>query len=170
MMLSSLNVEKSVVVGDALVVSDFSKVFLKDMSSLPPKRKTSIIRMSPLELVKLKKQLKMLLEKKFVKSSLSLWGAPIILVTHHSHYEYLVMLFGVTNASGVFMDYMNKIFHPYLDVFVVVFKNDISREEHVEYLRVVLQVLKDKLIHNGQVFMWNSKCENSLLDLKKRLT
>lgn len=41
------------------------------------------------------------------------------------HYEYSVMLFGVTNVPGVFMKYMNKILHPYLDQFVVVFINDI---------------------------------------------
>jgi len=41
--------------------------------------------------------------------------------TCYGHFEYLVMPFGVTNALGVFMDYMNRIFHPYLDSFVVVF-------------------------------------------------
>jgi hypothetical protein len=35
--------------------------------------------------------------------------------TRSGHYEYSVMLFGVTNAPGVFMEYMNKIFHLYLD-------------------------------------------------------
>ena len=44
--------------------------------------------------------------------------------THYGNYEYLVMPFGVTNAPGVFMDYMNRIIHPYLDSFVVVFIND----------------------------------------------
>ena len=44
--------------------------------------------------------------------------------TRYGHYEYLVMPFGVTNAPGVFMDYMNRIIHPYLDSFVVVFIND----------------------------------------------
>lgn len=34
--------------------------------------------------------------------------------------EYLVMSFGVTNAHVIFMDYMNCIFHQYLDKFVVV--------------------------------------------------
>ena len=33
--------------------------------------------------------------------------------------SYSVMPFGVTNAPGVFMEYMNRIFHPYLDKFVV---------------------------------------------------
>jgi len=69
--------------------------------------------------------------------------------TRYGHYEYSVMPFGVTNAPGVFMEYMNRIFHPYLDQFVVVFIDDIlvyskSEEEHVEHLRVVLQVLREK--------------------------
>jgi hypothetical protein len=65
----------------------------------------------------------------------------------YGHYEYSVMSFGVSNAPGVFMEYMNRIFHDYLDHFVVVFIDDIliyskSKEEHAEHLRVVLQVLK----------------------------
>jgi len=76
-----------------------------------------------------------------------------------SHYQYYVMPFGVTNAPGIFMEYMNRIFHPYLDQFVVVFIDDIlvyskSEEEHVEHLRIVLQVLKEK-----QLFAKFSKCE-----------
>lgn len=44
---------------------------------------------------------------------------------------------------------MNKIFHPYLDQFVVVFIDDIlvyskSDEENAEHLRVVLHVLWEK--------------------------
>jgi len=67
--------------------------------------------------------------------------------TRYGHYEYTVMPFGVTNAPGVFMEYMNNIFHTYLDRFVVVFIYDIliyskSEEEHVEHLRIVLQVLE----------------------------
>ena len=53
------------------------------------------------------------------------------------------MPFGVTNAPGVFMDYMNRIIHPYLDSFVTVFIDDIlvyskTWVEHEEHLRVVL--------------------------------
>jgi len=69
--------------------------------------------------------------------------------TRYGHYEYFVMPFGVTNAPGVIMEYMNMIFHPCLDQFVVVFIDDIlvyskSKEEHAEHLRIVLQVLKEK--------------------------
>nr|KYP54662.1 Retrovirus-related Pol polyprotein from transposon 17.6 [Cajanus cajan] len=79
--------------------------------------------------------------------------------TRYRHYEYVVMPFGVTNAPGVFMDYMNRICHPYLDRFVVVFINDIlvyskTREEHTEHLRIVLQTVKDKRLYTKL-----SKCE-----------
>lgn len=63
-----------------------------------------------------------------------------------------MMLFNVSNAPGVFIQYMNRIFHPYLDSFVVVFINNIlvyskSDEDHVEHLRIVLQVLKEKKLY-----------------------
>ena len=44
---------------------------------------------------------------------------------------------------------MNKVFNPYLDKFVIVFINDIlvysgSPKEHVEHLRTVLQILRER--------------------------
>jgi len=79
--------------------------------------------------------------------------------TRYRHYEYSVMPFGVTNVPGVFMEYMNRIFHAYLDRFVVVFIDDIliyskSEEEHAEHLKIVLQVLKEK-----KLYAKLSKCE-----------
>jgi len=75
------------------------------------------------------------------------------------HYECVVMPFGLTNAPAIFMDYMNKVFQPYLDQFVVVFINNIliyseSREEHAKHLRVVLGILKEHQLY-GKL----SKCE-----------
>ena len=35
--------------------------------------------------------------------------------TRYSHYEFLVIPFGLTNAPAAFMDLMNRVFHPYLD-------------------------------------------------------
>ena len=54
----------------------------------------------------------------------------------YGYYEYYVIPFGESNVFGVFMEYVNKIFHPYLDQSVVVFNEDIwiyskSDEEHV---------------------------------------
>jgi len=79
--------------------------------------------------------------------------------SRYGHYEYVVMPFGVTNAPAVFMDYMNRIFRPYLDKFVVVFIDDIliysrTRDEHVGHLRVVLEVLREHQLY-GKL----SKCE-----------
>ena len=63
--------------------------------------------------------------------------------TRYGHYEYTVMSFGLTNAPVVFVDYMNRIFRPYLDKFVVVFIDDIlvyskTEKEHAEHSRLVL--------------------------------
>ena len=54
--------------------------------------------------------------------------------------------FGLINAPTYFMDLMNRVFHPYLDKFVVIFIDDIlvyskMREEHAEHLRIVLNTL-----------------------------
>lgn len=77
----------------------------------------------------------------------------------YGHYEYLVMLLGVSNAPGVFMEYMNKIFHQYLDNFVVVFIDDFliyskTNGEHTAHLRLVLEILEEKKLHAKL-----SKCE-----------
>ena len=67
--------------------------------------------------------------------------------TRYGHYEFLVMSFGLTNAPTAFMDLMNRVFHPYLDRFVIVFIDDIlvysrSELEHERHLGLVLQTLR----------------------------
>lgn len=69
--------------------------------------------------------------------------------TRYGHYEFLVMSFGLTNALVAFMDLINKIFQPLLNDCVIVFINNIlvylrSNEEHEEYLRNVLTILREK--------------------------
>ena len=56
------------------------------------------------------------------------------------------MPFRLTNALTAFMDLMNRVFHPYLDQFVVVFFDDIlvyykDAQEHEHHLRIALQIL-----------------------------
>nr|GEZ26966.1 hypothetical protein [Tanacetum cinerariifolium] len=72
--------------------------------------------------------------------------------TRYSDYEFLVMSFGLTNALAVFMDLMNRIFHEYLDKFVIVSIDDIlvyykTKEEHEERLRIVLGTLRQKKLY-----------------------
>src|SRR3954463_751465 len=241
-LMASLSFENQVRIDELKVVREFSEVFPDDIPDVPLEREVEFTidlvpgtrpvsmapyRMSASELSELKKQLEELLEKKFVRPSVSPWGAPVLLVkkkdgsmrlcvdyrqlnkvtiknkyplpriddlmdqlvgasvfskidlrsgyhqirvkeddiqktafrTRYGHYEYSVMPFGVTNAPGVFMEYMNRIFHPYLDKFVVVFIDDIliyskNEEEHAEHLRTVLELLKEK-----QLFAKLSKCE-----------
>jgi hypothetical protein len=69
------------------------------------------------------------------------------------------MPFGLANAPTTFMDLMNRVFHDFLDHFVVVFIDDIliyskSLEEHEDHLRYVLQRLKEK-----RLYAKFSKCE-----------
>ncbi|XP_028796985.1 uncharacterized protein LOC114752106 [Neltuma alba] len=63
------------------------------------------------------------------------------------------------NAPMIFIDYMNRIFQPYLDQFVVVFIDDIlayskSPAKHEQYLWIVLSILKEK-----RLYAKLSKCE-----------
>ena len=68
--------------------------------------------------------------------------------TRYGHYEFLVMPFGFTNAPATYIDLMNRVFHPYLDQFVVVFIDDIlvyskDAQEHEHHLRIALQILRE---------------------------
>ncbi|XP_054817667.1 uncharacterized protein LOC129317352 [Prosopis cineraria] len=133
------------------VVQEFLDVFPKDIVGLPPEWEVEIFidlvlgtkpiskalyQMSPLKLAELKKQIEELMEKGFIKPSVSPWGSPVLFVkkkdvkvraedvpttafiTRYGYYEFLVMLFGLTNAPAIFIDYMNWIFKAYLDRFL----------------------------------------------------
>jgi hypothetical protein len=78
--------------------------------------------------------------------------------TRYGHYEFTVVLFGLTNAPAVFMCLMNGVFINYLDKFVIVFLDDVlvyskTAEEHEKHLRMVLEVLREH-----QLYAKLSKC------------
>ena len=66
--------------------------------------------------------------------------------THHGHYDFKVMPFGLCNAPSSFQATMNMIFQPYLRYFIIVFFNDIliysaSIDEHMKHVELTFQVL-----------------------------
>jgi hypothetical protein len=73
--------------------------------------------------------------------------------TRYGLYEYLIMLFGLTNAPTHFMYLMNSVFMLELDKFVVVFIDDIlvysnDEEEHEKHLCIILQRLHDHQLYD----------------------
>jgi hypothetical protein len=74
----------------------------------------------------------------------------------YEHYEFVVVLFGLTNAPNTFIFLKNSVLNKYLDKFVLAFVDDIlvyskTREEH---LGMVLQVLRDHHMYSNC-----NKCE-----------
>jgi hypothetical protein len=72
--------------------------------------------------------------------------------TSFGHFQFKVLIEGLTNAPATFQTVMNSILHPYIRKFVVVYIDDIlifskSEAEHQAHVRLVLKVLKrEKLV------------------------
>nr|GEW92250.1 hypothetical protein [Tanacetum cinerariifolium] len=194
--------------GEIVVVRDFPKVFLDDLSELPfiqeiefridlIPRVVSIEKspyhLAPSKLADLSGQFKELQDKSFIQPRSSPWEAPnryplpriddlfdqlqgsqffskidlrsgyhqlrvheddipkTTFRTRYGHFELTIMPFGLTNAPAVFMDLMNRVCRPYLDKFVIVFRDDIlinskTQEEHVEHLSKI-EVVKNWKAH-----------------------
>jgi hypothetical protein len=78
--------------------------------------------------------------------------------THHGHFEFLVMPFGLSNAPTTFQALMNDVLHPFLHRFVLVFFDDIliystSWSEHLQHVGLVFTALR---AHS--LFLKRSKC------------
>jgi hypothetical protein len=63
------------------------------------------------------------------------------------HYQYQIMFFELTNSSITFQIYINKTIHSYLDVFVLMYINDLLMffsfiEKHIQHVKLMLQRLR----------------------------
>ena len=69
--------------------------------------------------------------------------------TRYGHFKYQVMLFGLSNAPATFQGYVNKILAEKLDIFVIVYLDDIliytkdPGQPHVEVVYWVLDQLRE---------------------------
>nr|GFB48605.1 putative polyprotein [Tanacetum cinerariifolium] len=129
---------------DQPIVSEFPDVFPDELLGIPLVHEVefnielipgaepiskALYRMAPVELKELKDQLQELLERGFIRPSVSPWGAPVLFVKKKD------------------------------DKFVIVFIDDIlvfskSKEEHEDHLRIVLQTLRQE-----KLYAKFSKCE-----------
>ncbi|KAJ4758083.1 polyprotein [Rhynchospora pubera] len=78
--------------------------------------------------------------------------------THHGHFEFLVMPFGLSNAPSTFQALMNDVLRPFLRQFALVFFDDIliyssSWAEHLQHVRTILLQLR-----NHKLKLKRSKC------------
>jgi len=69
--------------------------------------------------------------------------------TPFGHFQFKVLIEGLTNAPATFQTVMNRIFHPYIKKFVVVYIDDIlvfskTEAEHQAHLRIVLDLLRQE--------------------------
>ncbi|GJW53246.1 putative reverse transcriptase domain-containing protein [Tanacetum coccineum] len=143
---------------EVVVVRDFHEVFPDDLSGLPPIREIEFrIELTPGAMPFFSK---IDLRSGYHQLRVHEDDIPkITFRTRDGHFEFTVMPFGLTNAPVIFMDLMNRVYRPYLDKFVIVFIDDIliyskTQEEHVEHLRLVLELLKKE-----KLYAKFSKCE-----------
>ncbi|GKD68950.1 putative reverse transcriptase domain-containing protein, partial [Tanacetum coccineum] len=182
---------------DVPVIRDFPEVFPEDLPGLPPSRQVEFLidlvpgvapvahapyRLAPSEMRELSVQLQELLEKGFIRSSSSPWGAPVLFmkkdgyfrITRYGHFEFQVMPYGLTNAPAMFMDLMNRVCKPYLDKFVIVFIDDIlvyskDEEEHGRHLKIILELLKkERLYANDRSCQDRSDVQSAIFGYYRR--
>lgn len=86
--------------------------------------------------------------------------------TRYGHFKYQVLPFGLTNAPATFQAYINKALAEKLDVFCIVYLDDIliyseDPGKHVENVRWVLQKLKE-----ANLFVNLQKCNFDAKEVK----
>jgi hypothetical protein len=86
--------------------------------------------------------------------------------TPFGHFQFKVLIEGLTNAPATFQTVMNSILHPYIMKFVVVCIDNIlifskSEAEHQTHVRLVLEVLKRE-----RFFVCKAKSSFAQLEIK----
>ena len=79
--------------------------------------------------------------------------------TRYGLYEFTVLPFGLTSAPATFMRLINDVFHDLLDIYVIVYLDDIliyskNKEEHKEHVKLVLEKLREH-----KLYAKKQKCE-----------
>ncbi|GJV43946.1 putative reverse transcriptase domain-containing protein [Tanacetum coccineum] len=166
---------------DIPVVREYLEVFPEDLPDLPLVRQVEFqinlipgatpvarapYRLAPLEMQELSNQLQELADQgSSTYSKIDLRSSyhqlrvrdedipKTAFRTRYGHYEFQVMIFGLTNVPSVFMDLMNRVCKPNLDKFVIVFIDDIliyscNKEEHEDHLRIILELLKKEKLYS----------------------
>jgi hypothetical protein len=83
--------------------------------------------------------------------------------TRYGQYEFVVVSFGLANATATFTCLMNGVFIDFLDKFVIALFDEIiiyskTKKEHEKHFKMVLQVLREH-----QLYAKLSKCTFFLL-------
>ncbi|GKD38206.1 putative reverse transcriptase domain-containing protein, partial [Tanacetum coccineum] len=164
--------------GEIVVVREFPDLFLVDLPGLPPIREIefrielilgampiakSPYRLAPFELEELSGQLKELQDKGFIRPSSSPWGASILFVKKKDgsfrvfiDYRELNKLtvknrYPLPRIDDLFVGVSCKFRDIVIDDILIYSK---TQEEHVEHLRLVLELLKKE-----KLYAKFSKCE-----------
>ena len=79
--------------------------------------------------------------------------------TRYEHFEYIVLLFDLTNAFATFQDFVNKILIERLDLTVIIYLNDIviyfmNKKQHIKNVKWMLDRLRDH-----KLFINMKKCK-----------
>ncbi|XP_059654941.1 uncharacterized protein LOC132301729 [Cornus florida] len=188
---------KEVTFENVPVVQEFTDVFPDDLPGLPVDREVdftielvpgtapisiALYRMALTELKELKLQGAKVFSKIDLRSGyhqLKIKDSDISKTafrTRYGHYEFLVMPFGLTNAPAVFMDLMNRVFHPKCEFWIdkVIFLGHMVSGDG--YYRRFIQGFSSsalpltKLTRKEVKFVWSEECQKSFEELKKKLT
>ncbi|GKE46669.1 putative reverse transcriptase domain-containing protein, partial [Tanacetum coccineum] len=157
---------------DVPTVRDFPEVFPEDLPGLPPTRQVEFqidlvpgaapvarapYRLAPTELQELSTQLQELSDKGFIRPSSSPWGAPVLFVKKKDGSFRMCIDYRELNKLTV----KNRYPLPRIDDLFdqlqgsrVYSKIDLSKEEHAEHLKLILELLKKE-----ELYAKFSKCE-----------